>query len=239
MLLQRRQMAAVKNHLEEVVVFKMKVEILRNEGNELAFSIEGISSAIANTIRRVIIAEVPTLAIDEITFVKNQTQFYDEIVALRFGLVPIKTDLNSYSTKEKGKTKATTELQFKLKVKGPKMVYSGDLKSKDAKCIPVYDNIPIANLLEGKEMVLEATAILSNGKEHMKFSPGICYYRNMPVKFKSLDDLRDDSYEIKDDSFIFFIESFGQLSCKEMFSVAMDVLDDKLSEFEKKIEKLK
>jgi len=217
----------------------MKVEILRNEGNELAFSIEGISSAIANTIRRVIIAEVPTLAIDEITFVKNQTPFYDEIVALRFGLVPIKTDLNSYSTKEKGKTKATTELQFKLKVKGPKMVYSGDLKSKDAKCIPVYDNIPIANLLEGKEMVLEATAILSNGKEHMKFSPGICYYRNMPVKFKSLDDLRDDSYEIKDDSFIFFIESFGQLSCKEMFSVAMDVLDDKLSEFEKKIEKLK
>ena len=200
-------MAAVKNHLEEVVVFKMKVEILRNEGNELAFSIEGISSAIANTIRRVIIAEVPTLAIDEITFVKNQTPFYDEIVALRFGLVPIKTDLNSYSTKEKGKTKATTELQFKL--------------------------------LEGKEMVLEATAILSNGKEHMKFSPGICYYRNMPVKFKSLDDLRDDSYEIKDDSFIFFIESFGQLSCKEMFSVAMDVLDDKLSEFEKKIEKLK
>jgi DNA-directed RNA polymerase subunit D len=228
-----------KNILEEVEEFKMKIDILKNEGNELVFSIEGVNAAIANTIRRIIIAEVPTLAIDEVTFVKNQTPFYDEIVAHRIGLIPIKTDLKSYSTKSKGSSKATTELKFKLKVKGPKMVYSGDLKSKDDKCTPVYDNIPIANLLTDKELILEATAILGTGKEHMKFSPGLCYYRNMPVKFKSLDELKDDLGDMKEDTFIFFIESFGQLSCKEMFNTAMDVLDEKLSEFSKKVEKLK
>ena len=232
-------MGAEKNISEEEEEFKMKIEILRNEGNELAFSIEGINSAIANTIRRIIIAEVPTLAIDEVTFVKNQSPFYDEIVAHRLGLVPIKTDLKSYSTKSKGSSKATTELKFKLKVKGPKMVYSGDLKSKDDKCIPVYDNIPIANLLADKEIVLEATAVLGTGKEHMKFSPGLCYYRNMPLKFKSLEELKDDLGDMKEDTFIFFIESFGQLSCSEMFNVAMDVLDEKLTEFSKKVEKLK
>ena len=133
----------------------------------------------------------------------------------------------------------TTELKFKLKVKGPKMVYSGDLKSKDDKCIPVYDNIPIANLLADTEIVLEATAVLGTGKEHMKFSPGLCYYRNMPLKFKSLEELKDDLGDMKEDTFIFFIESFGQLSCSEMFNAAMDVLDEKLTEFSKKVEKLK
>jgi len=217
----------------------MKINVLEKKDKELVFSIEGINNAIANTIRRAIVAEVFTLSIDEVTFVKNQTPFYDELLAHRLGLTPIVTDLKSYSTKAKGKSKATTELKFKLKVKGPKMVYSGDLKSKDDKCVPVYDNIPIANLLEGKELVLEATAILSNGKDHMKFSPGLCYYRNMPVKFKSLDNLKDDLGEVKDDSFIFFIESYGQLSCKEMFTSAMDILNEKLDEFSKRVEKLK
>src|SRR3989344_25429 len=121
----------------------MKIEILDKKENELVFVIDGIDNAIANTIRRLIISEVPVMAIDEINFVKNQTGLYDEILAHRIGLVPIKTDLKAYSLKDEGGSKATTELKFVLKTKGPKTVYSSDLKSKDDECIPVYENIPL------------------------------------------------------------------------------------------------
>ncbi len=217
----------------------MKIEILDKKENELVFMIEGINNVIANTIRRAIIAEVPTMAIDEVEFVKNQTPLYDEILAHRIGLVPIKTDLKAYSLKEEASGKATTELKFTLKTKGPKTVYSGDLVSKDKECVPVYDNIPIAILLKDKELVLEATAILGKGKEHMKFAPGLCYYVNAPVKFKNLDDLKDESQEVSKDKFIFFIESWGQLSCKEMVDEALRILDKKLEEIGKKIVKAK
>jgi len=217
----------------------MKVEILSQKYNELVFTIEGINNVIANTIRRVIIAEVPTLAIDEVEFVKNQTPLYDEILAHRIGLVPIKTDLKAYSLKEEASGKATTELKFTLKTKGPKTVYSGELKSKDPVCIPVYDNIPIAVLLKDKELVMEATAVLGRGREHMKFSPGLCHYVNAPVKFKNLDDLKNENQELSRDKFIFFVESWGQLSCKDMVDEALKILDKRLDEFSKKIAKAK
>ena len=217
----------------------MKVEILSQKYNELVFTIEGINNVIANTIRRVIIAEVPTLAIDEVEFVKNQTPLYDEILAHRIGLVPIKTDLKAYSLKEEASGKATTELKFTLKTKGPKTVYSGELKSKDPVCIPVYDNIPIAVLLKDKELVMEVTAVLGRGKEHMKFSPGLCHYVNAPVKFKNLDDLKNENQELSRDKFIFFVESWGQLSCKDMVDEALKILDKRLDEFSKKIAKAK
>src|SRR3989344_747823 len=217
----------------------MKVEILSQKYNELVFTIEGINNVIANTISRVIIAEVPTLAIDEVEFVKNQTPLYDEILAHRIGLVPIKTDLKAYSLKEEASGKATTELKFTLKTKGPKTVYSGELKSKDPVCIPVYDNIPIAVLLKDKELVMEATAVLGRGREHMKFSPGLCHYVNAPVKFKNLDDLKNENQELSRDKFIFFVESWGQLSCKDMVDEALKILDKRLDEFSKKIAKAK
>jgi DNA-directed RNA polymerase subunit D len=217
----------------------MKVKVLDKKDNELVFMIEGINSVIANTVRRTIVAEVPTLAIDEVTFVKNQTALYDEVLAHRIGLVPIKTDLKAYSLKDELNTKATTELKLTLKAKGPCTVYSGDFKSKDPKCIPVLDNIPLAPLLKDKELVLQVTAILGKGKTHMKFSPGLCHYVNAPVKFKNLKDLKDENQEVSKENFIFFIESWGQLSCKEIFDEAMNILNDKLDEFSRKVVKAK
>tara|TARA_Y100000034_G_scaffold136195_1_gene211412 strand:- start:406 stop:1059 length:654 start_codon:yes stop_codon:yes gene_type:complete len=217
----------------------MKIKVLDKKENELVFMIEGIDNAIANTIRRIIISEVPTLAVDEVEFVKNQTALYDEILAHRIGLMPIKTDLKAYSLKDGASTKATTELKLTLKAKGPKTVYSGDFKSKDSKCVPVYDNIPLVNLLKDKELSLQVTAILGKGKEHMKFAPGLCHYVNAPVKFKSLEDLKNEDAEVSKENFIFFIESWGQLSCKEIFDEAMNILDQKLEEFSKKVVKAK
>src|SRR3989344_9673583 len=161
----------------------MEIQVLNNKDNKLSFLIKGINPPLTNALRRTIIAEVPVLAIDEVEFQKNTSALYDEILAHRLGLIPIKTDLKSYNTKEeckcKGKGCALCELKLTLD-KEDGTVYSGDLKSTDPKATPVYSDMPIVELIKKQKIELEATAILGQGKTHMKFSPGLCYYRGYP-----------------------------------------------------------
>jgi DNA-directed RNA polymerase subunit D len=162
----------------------MEVKKVSGDEKELCFLIKGINNVIANTLRRAMMVEVPTLAIDEINFLKNDSALYDEIIAHRLGLVPLVTDLKSYDLKEscscKGKGCAKCQLNFILKVKGPCTVYSSDLQSQDPKIKPVYDKMPITILLKGQKLELEATAILGKGRDHSKFSPGLVYYKAFP-----------------------------------------------------------
>lgn len=257
----------------------MEIEILNNKDNKLTFVIDGINATLANTLRRLIITEVPTLAIDEVEFVKNNSALYDEIVAHRLGLVPIKTDLKSYNLKEeckcKGKGCALCELKLTLD-KEDGIVYSCDLKSTDPKATPVYSDMPIVELIKKQKVELEATAILGQGKTHMKFSPGLCYYRGYPqfvvAKESSLKNIQEELQDVvtvkndkitinnlnnwneryeeilemnnvqvknSEEKFIFNLESWGQLSCKEILLKALDIFNDKLDEFESKLKKAK
>ncbi|QSZ29232.1 hypothetical protein DSL72_003744 [Monilinia vaccinii-corymbosi] len=55
-----------------------------------SFSVVGIDASIANAFRRILIAEIPSLAI-ETCFVKNNTSvIQDEVLCARLGLVPLK-----------------------------------------------------------------------------------------------------------------------------------------------------
>ncbi len=163
----------------------MKIKIIEKGKLQLTFVIEGITEAKANTIRRYMINEVPTLAIENVTIQKNNSAFYDEILAHRLGLIPLKTDLKSYKEKEEcpceGKGCAQCTLLLSLKAKGPCTVYSSALESQDPKVTPAIDNIPVVKLTKNQELKIEATAILSKGKKHMKFSPGLVYYSGYPT----------------------------------------------------------
>ncbi len=67
--------------------------------------------------------EVPTMAIEDVEFRKNNSILYDEIIAHRLGLVPLKTDLKSYNLPEKCKCKGEGCARFQLTV--PIDQYSG------------------------------------------------------------------------------------------------------------------
>ena len=264
----------------------MKVELIEKSKkyNRISLAIEGFPVYYVNTIRRLIIDEVPTMAIEDIEFKKNNSVLYDEIIANRMGLIPLKTDLKSYVLPEKCKCKgagcARCQLKMTLKVKATsneKTVYSSDIKSKDPKVVPVYDKIPIVKLLKDQEIELLATAVLGKGKDHSKFSPGLAWYKykpqikvgkcknpeqvvescpkkifdiksgNLVIKKEKLNDCilcmacKDvcNSIEIEEDSTktIFYFESWGQLTNKEVFNEATKIFDDKLNEFIKKIKK--
>ena len=57
--------------------------------NELEFDIYGIDPAILNSLRRVILSEVSTLAIEKVLIKNNTSVIPDEVLAHRLGLIPI------------------------------------------------------------------------------------------------------------------------------------------------------
>ena len=149
------------------------------------FTLAGASPAFANAFRRAMIGEVPTLAIEDVRIYDNTSAFFDEMLAHRLGLIPIKTDLSTYSTQENctcgGAGCPGCTVTFTLSVEGPKTVQSSDLIPQDPKATPVYDNIPIVKLIKGQKLVIEAKAILNTGREHAKWQPTlVCGFKNYP-----------------------------------------------------------
>lgn len=174
---------------------KMEIRLLDKKKDRAVFLVKDSTPAFVNTIRRIVLDEVPVMAIEEVELRKNSSVLYDEIVAHRLGLVPLKTDLKSYNLISKctcnGAGCAKCQVKLVLKAKGPGVVYAEELKSKDPAIKPVYPEMPIVKLAKGQELEIEATAQLGKGKEHVKWSPGIIYYKYKPsieIDQKKLSD---------------------------------------------------
>ncbi|MBS7287618.1 MAG: DNA-directed RNA polymerase subunit D [Candidatus Freyarchaeota archaeon] len=167
----------------------MNVRILELEGNVFRFVVEDVDVSVANALRRVILAEVPSMAIDEVIIIENTSPVFDEMLAHRLGLIPLVTDLESYVLPEEcdcgggGCIKCTLTLTLEREAEeGEVIVYSGDLQSQDPVVRPVSDKIPIAKMARGQRIVLEAHARLGKGKVHAKWQPvSTCAYKYMPV----------------------------------------------------------
>ena len=229
----------------ELVKKTPELLVLRIDANE----------SLANALRRSV-AEVPTLAIDEIEIFKNDSALYDEMLALRLGLVPLKT--------EKGMTKKT-KIDLKLSKTGPGTVYASDLEGNAE---VVHGKIPVVFLGEGHKVELVATAALGRGIDHAKFTPGLCYYRHL-VEVKSssniesliknskgliapekkgskwLCDLNESELDqieniekgsvSQSEEMLFIIESYGSMDAKDILAKAVEALSENLDAFEKEI----
>ncbi|MFQ5815214.1 MAG: DNA-directed RNA polymerase subunit D [Candidatus Hydrothermarchaeaceae archaeon] len=162
----------------------MKVKMKAKKGNTLKLVLEDSNPSFVNTLRRAIMTEVPTLAIEDVRIIENTSPIYDEIIAHRLGLIPIPTDLGLYNIRHeckcKGKGCPSCTVGFALEKEGPAMVYSQDLKSDGAK-IKLPRGIPLLKLGKNQNIVLEAVAILGRGKEHAKWQPAIASYKYYPM----------------------------------------------------------
>jgi len=265
----------------------MEIRVLENNKDQgkLSFILKDSNPVFANTLRRLMIDEVPTMAIDEIKFSKNNSILYDEMIAHRLGLVPLKTDLKSYNIPDECKCegKGCNRCQLKMVLKTANkvgVVYASEVKSKDPAVKPFHADMPIVKLLKGQALELEATAVLGKGKNHVKWSPCHVYYKYRPIieitgdvknpeavieidhnnifeikdrklvinKDRALEcDLSLDYSEIdknvkvsaSDTDFIFYVESFMQLSCKDIVNKAIDIFNEQLDEFAEELKKAK
>jgi len=152
----------------------MEIEFASLDDSLARFTLSGSSTAFANAFRRAMIGEVPTLAIEDVRIYDNTSALFDEMLAHRLGLIPIKTDLSSYSTQATcscgGAGCPGCTSTYTLSVEGPRTVTSSDLIPQDPGAAPVYENIPIVKLTKGGRM--------PNGSRHS--SAGTRPIRSLP-----------------------------------------------------------
>lgn len=85
---------------------------------EIVFDLNGVEAPLANALRRILIAEIPTMAIEKVEMWQNTSIIPDENLAHRMGLIPIQVDPRLFEFR--GKDEAASEnnsLRFKLHVK--------------------------------------------------------------------------------------------------------------------------
>lgn len=75
----------------DIAKFKqhLQVQFHHNKLYDAAFSLVGVDASIANAFRRILLAEVPTLAIEEVFIFDNTSVIQDEVLAHRLGLIPL------------------------------------------------------------------------------------------------------------------------------------------------------
>jgi DNA-directed RNA polymerase subunit D len=166
----------------------LEVKIIEEKDNVLRFLVSGTSHTYVNALRRTMIAEVPAMAIEDVIMIENTSVLYDEVVAHRLGLIPLKTDLDAYVLPEDcdckselgcSKCRASFTLEAEATTE-PVMVYSSDLKP-DTAITPVSGNIPIVKLGPAQKLRLELYARLGRGIEHAKWQPVCaCAYKYLP-----------------------------------------------------------
>lgn len=67
----------------------LKIDFHQNDPHDSVFSLVGVDASIANAFRRILLAEVPTLAIEDVFIFKNTSIIQDEVLAHRLGLIPL------------------------------------------------------------------------------------------------------------------------------------------------------
>lgn len=146
--------------------------------------LEDSNPQFANALRRIMISEIPILAIDSVDFTVNDSVLYNEVIAHRLGLIPLVFDIKKFHFKnehEDEKTCSMCEVVFVINKKGPGAVYSKDMKSSNPDVKPLFDEIPIVELFEDQKIKLEASASLGIAKEHARYQAAIAHYKYFPV----------------------------------------------------------
>ncbi len=191
----------------------MKISFIEDTPSSIRFKVSGIDNTFANSIRRMLINSVSCFAIDRVTFYENTSSMFDEYISHRIGLIPLITPSSGYDEKD--------EILFNLEAEGPKTVYSKDLKSTDKKIKVANDSVPIIKLAEGQKIRLDGKAIMRNSMRSAKFQPGL-------VTFKQNEEGNE---------FEFYIETFGQMSAKEILNRGLEIITQDLKAAHKEIKK--
>ncbi|KAM3862545.1 DNA-directed RNA polymerases I and III subunit RPAC1 [Diretmus argenteus] len=129
-----------------------RIDLVDLDEDRLEFDMQGVDAAVANAFRRILLAEVPTMAVEKVFIYNNTSIIQDEVLAHRLGLIPIKADPRLFeyrnageeSGEDEGSEIDTIKLQLKIKcVKNPRatkdssdprelyqnhVVYSWDMK---------------------------------------------------------------------------------------------------------------
>jgi DNA-directed RNA polymerase subunit D len=170
----------------------VNIEIRHITDRECRLVVEGVHPYFVNALRRTLLAEVPKLAIDKVTFYDNTSALFDEIISHRLGLLPVPTDPSTLNMvgQVDAEGRPALVVRYTLTKEGPCTVYSGDLEPEDKRYAIVDPKVPIVELLRDQRLILEAEAVLGQGTQHAKWqvcsAVGYKYYPTATVDAKKM-----------------------------------------------------
>ena len=211
------------NWTPEIFKKMTDIEIKSKTDEELVFDIKGVDPTIVNTLRRIMIAEIPTMAIEEVIIYQNTSVIPDEVLAHRLGLIPILADANNFIEKKpEDDFNDKNSIQFSLKIKcytdKNGQIINDNIFSKELKFIPqgeqekkyfntqtqnytiglVHDDILINKLAPGMELDLVCYCVKGIGRTHAKWSPVCTAYYRLINKINILKEINgNDAEELK------------------------------------------
>lgn len=156
------------------------IRVIAEEDNSIEFDCVGATAEVANALRRIMMSEVPTMAIETCHFHTNTTGVSDETLAHRLGLVPIKVEAFAM----KNDDPIILQLDVECTPQDGKMrrVFSRDLTTFMTHGVrPTKPDILIAKLSPGQKLSVDMECVRGTGSMHAKWSP-VCSasYRLLP-----------------------------------------------------------
>jgi DNA-directed RNA polymerase alpha subunit len=177
----------------------MEYTILQNENNKITCQLTAPNYQVANIFRRIIMGDIPTIAIDIVNVYENTSHYHDEYLAHRLGLVPLKYKSDYQDVILEIDVHATTEVRN---------VTTKDLKGK---VYPVDNDILICKLFPGQSLHLKCTVKEGTGNEHAKWSPVTI------ITFKKQDKI-----------YFFEIESIGMIPGNILVKTAFEMMKSQI-----------
>lgn len=187
-----------------------QLQVLSLSDESISFSLIGADASVANALRRVMISEVPTIAIELVDIKANTSVLSDEFLSHRLGLIPLLSDhasrmlYNRDCSCESECDQCSVRLQMSVRNTGDSVleVTSRDLLvvSGFPDVVPVHyssgNSVLICKLGRNQELVLEATARKGIAKDHAKWSPVAVatfqYQPNIGINYELMDHMPDN-----------------------------------------------
>ena len=154
---------------------------------KLEVLLTGVNCSFVNALRRIIMVEIDTMAVEQVIFSANSSGTNDEFLAHRLSLVPIRADPDAFEERPQACMPTPTPrntLVFKLDVTGPEKGHGGHRKvmSSDLRCSQNGDarvacsDIVLARLGPGQRITAECHVQKGKGVDHFKWSPALSYF---------------------------------------------------------------
>jgi len=186
--------------IPEIEITELNREIVR-------FTLSNVDLSLANSMRRIMYAEVPTMAIDNVQIISNTSILSDEFISHRLGLIPMNSATVSNFNYHKdcgclthcNQCSVTMHLNVVCE-EDTLAVTSMDLMSESDAVYPISmkdddRGVSIVKLGKGQELKLKCIARKGIGKEHAKWNPVSC----LQFEYDPDNKLRHSTFWVEQD----------------------------------------
>jgi len=155
----------------------LEVIVREVSDNKIYLEFKNTPTYLINSIRRILLSEIPKVAFTKVIFEENNTAFFEEYIAHRIGMIPLKTDIRYYFDND-GNPKDLKKLKdekyyYELIAENtgddPIMIMSSHIRplKEEYPEIAIKD-IPVVPLGPDQSLRIRIIANVGIGKEHAR-----------------------------------------------------------------------